>query len=213
MSALGQKRTCAMQIGMCALPPKADMCSANAHVCYGPKADSCSAAKGWSLFDHLVGDREKIRGDIEAERFGGCEIDDEIDLACQLNRHIGGCRPFENPASVDAGTTIGIGLARSVAHENAGLGEAAIGSARRQRVAKRQRGELSTSADEVWTITDEQRARALLDHRRKSGREFALVGNFHNQDLPANRLTGLLHLLHMEVGSRRGRMKQRGNGD
>jgi hypothetical protein len=88
-----------------------------------------------SLFHQLVGERKQIRRDIEAERFGGCEVDDEIDLACQLNRHIGGCRPFENPASVDPGTTIGIGLARSVAHKDAGLGEAAKGSARRQRVA------------------------------------------------------------------------------
>ena len=32
MSALGQKQTCAVQNGMSALPPKADMCSALAHV-------------------------------------------------------------------------------------------------------------------------------------------------------------------------------------
>jgi hypothetical protein len=31
-----------------ALPPKADMCTALAHVCFGPKADIMS-------FDHLVG--------------------------------------------------------------------------------------------------------------------------------------------------------------
>src|SRR5262249_6103946 len=30
---------------MSALPPKADMCSALADVCFGPKADSCCAAK------------------------------------------------------------------------------------------------------------------------------------------------------------------------
>src|SRR6476659_5848620 len=45
MSALGQKRTCAMQNLMSALPPKADIASALAHVCFGPKADSCNAAK------------------------------------------------------------------------------------------------------------------------------------------------------------------------
>src|SRR5262245_3763477 len=39
MSALGQKRTCASQNGMSALPPKADMCSATANVRFGPKAD------------------------------------------------------------------------------------------------------------------------------------------------------------------------------
>jgi hypothetical protein len=43
MSALGQKATCAPQ--KAALPPKADMCSVNAHVCYGPKADTDFARK------------------------------------------------------------------------------------------------------------------------------------------------------------------------
>jgi len=60
MSALGQKQTCALQIcftpnsdreseipqkAMSALPPKADMCGATSDVRYGPKADSCSAAR------------------------------------------------------------------------------------------------------------------------------------------------------------------------
>ena len=39
MSALGQKRTYAMQKAMSALPPKADMCSATRYVCFVPKAD------------------------------------------------------------------------------------------------------------------------------------------------------------------------------
>jgi len=39
MSALGQKRTCAPQEVMSALPPKADMCAALAYVCFGPIAD------------------------------------------------------------------------------------------------------------------------------------------------------------------------------
>src|SRR5262245_34038427 len=39
MSALGQEQTCALQEPMSALPPKADMCGAIAHVCFGPKAD------------------------------------------------------------------------------------------------------------------------------------------------------------------------------
>ena len=39
MSALGQKRTCALQIGMSALHPKADMCSALGHVRFVPIAD------------------------------------------------------------------------------------------------------------------------------------------------------------------------------
>src|SRR5262249_44897946 len=39
MSALGQKPTCAPQKVMSALPPKADMCGANEHVCFEPITD------------------------------------------------------------------------------------------------------------------------------------------------------------------------------
>jgi len=39
MSALGHKQTCAVQEPMSALPPKADMCTARGHVCFGPIAD------------------------------------------------------------------------------------------------------------------------------------------------------------------------------
>ena len=39
MPALGHKRTFAVQDGMSALPPRADMCGALAHVCFGPIAD------------------------------------------------------------------------------------------------------------------------------------------------------------------------------
>ena len=39
MSALGQKQTFAVQNGMSALPPKADMCSATRHVRFVPIAD------------------------------------------------------------------------------------------------------------------------------------------------------------------------------
>jgi hypothetical protein len=48
MSALGHKWTFAMQKRMSALPPKADMCGAVAHVCFGPIADITN------LFDQLV---------------------------------------------------------------------------------------------------------------------------------------------------------------
>ena len=39
MPAMGHKRTFAVQNGMSALTPKADMCGATRHVCFVPKAD------------------------------------------------------------------------------------------------------------------------------------------------------------------------------
>jgi hypothetical protein len=44
MSALGHKQTFAVQNGMSALPPIADICSAQAHVRFVPTADI-----GWSV--------------------------------------------------------------------------------------------------------------------------------------------------------------------
>ena len=45
MSALGHEQTFAVQKGMSALAPKADMCVALAYVRFGPIADSCGATK------------------------------------------------------------------------------------------------------------------------------------------------------------------------
>ncbi len=69
MSALGQKQTCAVQNGMSALPPKADIRSAPAHVCFGPEADIAS------LIDDLVGAGEQRRWEGKSERFCGLEVD------------------------------------------------------------------------------------------------------------------------------------------
>jgi hypothetical protein len=47
MSALGQKQTFAVQKGMCALPPKADMCGATRHVRMMRNCDSSHARALW----------------------------------------------------------------------------------------------------------------------------------------------------------------------
>ena len=49
MSPLGQKQTFALQKGMSALPPKADMCSALGDVRFVPIADIAASQ------DHIVG--------------------------------------------------------------------------------------------------------------------------------------------------------------
>jgi hypothetical protein len=43
MSELGHKQTFAVQTVMSALPPKADIRSAQPHVCNGPEADKCNS--------------------------------------------------------------------------------------------------------------------------------------------------------------------------
>ena len=59
MSALGHKRTFAVQKGMSALPPIADMCSATWDVCFGPKRTSanklrsCPTCFSWAVLQAL----------------------------------------------------------------------------------------------------------------------------------------------------------------
>ena len=57
------KRTCALQNGMSALIPIADMCGAKRDVRFVPIADIDR------LFNHLVGAPNKCVGDSYAERF------------------------------------------------------------------------------------------------------------------------------------------------
>jgi len=60
MSALGQKQTCAVQKGMSALPPKADIGSSIAHNLLWAKADMPT------LFNYLIGDLLKVHRNFKA---------------------------------------------------------------------------------------------------------------------------------------------------
>jgi len=100
MSALGQKRTFAAQNGMSALPPIADICSAQAHVRFVPIADvapvpACAAVKPkvcplshryWRLdrAAQRVSSREQAGGDPEF-----APLDCTAESAIRLHRGMG----------------------------------------------------------------------------------------------------------------------------
>ena len=49
-----------------------------------------------SLFDHLVGERQERLGDRQAERLGGLEVDDQVELGRLLDRDVVRLSPAKN---------------------------------------------------------------------------------------------------------------------
>src|SRR5262245_23388090 len=105
---------------MSALLPKADMCSALAHVCFGPIAD-IGTTLARQLLDHLVGDLLQMYRYVEAQRLGGLHIDHQLKLRWLHDRQVGGLRALEYFCDVNAGLAIRIVLPASVAHQAADL--------------------------------------------------------------------------------------------
>jgi hypothetical protein len=64
------------------LTPIADICSALAHVCYGPIADIF-------LFDYLVSTREQRRRHVEAYCLRSLKVDDKLVFGRRLHRKVG----------------------------------------------------------------------------------------------------------------------------
>ena len=94
MSALGHKQTYAVQNVMSALHPKADMCIATAHVCYGPIADFRH------LLDHLVCAAKYCRRNGEAQCLRGFEIDHQFVLGRRLYRQVSGLFALEDAVNI-----------------------------------------------------------------------------------------------------------------
>src|SRR5262249_49489539 len=59
-------------------------------------------SKKQPLFDRLVGSKQKVRRNRQAERLGGFEVDHELELGRLHDRQVGGLLAFENPAGTSS---------------------------------------------------------------------------------------------------------------
>jgi hypothetical protein len=76
----------------------------------------CQQRKRQTSFDHLVGERQQVRGHGDAKRFRGLEIDNEGKLARLLDREITRLGAIQNFRGISASTTQTIHRVGCVGH-------------------------------------------------------------------------------------------------
>src|SRR5262245_37962914 len=87
-------------------------------------AEQRDEVAGASL-DHLVGEREQVTGDCDAERLGSLEVDHELEPDRLHDRQVGRIRALEHAPGVDSGLTKRFRPVGTVTHEAAGRRELA----------------------------------------------------------------------------------------
>src|SRR5207248_10611614 len=73
--------------------------------------------------DYLVGAGDERPRDLEAERLGGLEVEEQLDFRGLLDRQIGRLIASENPAGIDADRTERVRKTGPITHQAAGRSE------------------------------------------------------------------------------------------
>src|SRR6266700_5789765 len=140
-------------------------------ICPGAREVSFEPPSPFTSFDHLVGAREQLVWNLEAERLSGLEIDDQLELGWLHHWKIGGLRTLENPTDIDAYLAICVGKIASVAHQATGRGELPKLINCRHCMVSHQGDKLITSADEEWVRPYDERPSSWVNDTRNGAFE------------------------------------------
>src|SRR5262249_29632918 len=75
-------------------------------------SEMCYKRKSLRLFDHLVGAGEQDRWQVDTNRFGGLDVDDERELGRLLDRQVGRLGALENLVHIGRGASMHFLIAR-----------------------------------------------------------------------------------------------------
>src|SRR5262249_17719241 len=110
----------------------------------------------FTSFDYLVGACRERRRYLDPERLRGFQIDDELELGRLHDWQVGRLLALEDARGIEIDLTVGVGYARSIAHQTTGLDEFAQFVDRRNGVVGRKRHELFASTVEERVGADQQ---------------------------------------------------------
>src|SRR5262249_34774567 len=167
--------------------------------------------EGGESFDHLVCAREQYGRNFKADRAGGWQVDDQFKLSGPHYREVGRLGALEDFAGVDTGLTVRFRLAGSVAHQAAGFRKVAQGVDRRNRMSRRQRGNLKAPADKERIRADQERVGSIADKRPKGSLDLATVARLQDVDLKPDRGRRRRHIPCLGVRCRKVRIDKQAN--
>src|SRR6266545_5058554 len=165
-----------------------------------PVKTSLPTLRGRELLEHLVGAAEQRERHGEAQRPGGLEVDEQLDLGRLLHRQVGRLVALENPAAVDTDLTVRVRQTAAIAHQAAGGGKLAVLEDRGHRVADRQCGELLAPAIEQSIIADRQRACPQSGQGCEDRIEVAFGARLQDMGLQPDRAGRRLQLSRLGLG-------------
>ena len=126
-------------------------------LCHKP---TLQRSKKAALFDHLVGELLEMQGNVQTERPGGLEVDDQFKLGGLLDREVAWLSSLENFVDVRGGASANVLDARSVGHQTASVQKHPILINRRQAVRGREVNDPLSVTDGEWIDENQQRIRA-----------------------------------------------------
>jgi len=109
------------------------------------------------LFDHLVGQSEDSRRNVETDGLRGFQIEDHFETGGLLHRQVGGLFALQHPGDVEAGLAPGLRAARAITDQAAGLGVIAKYIERSDSIARSKHGKMLGIAVEKRTILHNKR--------------------------------------------------------